>query len=226
MSIQTWIIEKLKEDNTSAHSRKSRTTVQAMGKHGVRVIRPGQQDAVGYCVDPDPNPFTVEMLEEAIEELPGARMVIVTRRVVDPDVYSRSSELGACVDTFGGFSRAITSLDDISDYVHPEETYFRKRMQSTRAVISVNRQGYRAWELRRINRLRSLTVVTHDRYELTDASFAEVLDQYPKLDIDALVVTNPSARGFGARVVTSSRNAGVPLYKLDDFISKVRDPWT
>ncbi|MGW7595146.1 hypothetical protein, partial [Streptomyces rubiginosohelvolus] len=153
-------------------------------------------------------------------------MVIMTRRPVDPDVHSRALERGVCVDTFGGFNRAITYFDDISDYVHPEEEYFRKRMAFTRAVVSVIRRGHRAWELQRKNGLRSLTVVTHDRYELTDEGFCKILDEYPSLDIDALVITNPSAQGFGKRVVTSAREANVPLYRLDDFASKIRDTWT
>ncbi|MGC5034556.1 hypothetical protein ACPXCS_03915 [Streptomyces sp. DT190] len=201
-------------------------TVQAVGECGVRVARIGRLDATGYCVEPDSLPFTVAMLEEALGDLPEAGMVIVTRRPVEPDVHSRALELGVCVDTFGGFNRAITFFDDISDYVHPEEAYFRKRMVSTRAVVAVSRRGHRAWELQRINGLRSLIVVTHDRYELTDEGFSGILDQYPSLEIDALVITNPSAQGFGKRVVTSAREANVPLYKLDDFASRIRDRWT
>jgi hypothetical protein len=166
------------------------------------------------------------MLEKALESLPEAGMVIVTRRPVEPDVYSRALELGVCVDTFGGFTRALARFDDIADYVHPEETYFRKRMFSTRAVSAMVRRGHRAWELQRIKGLRSLTVVTHDRYELTDEGFSGILDQYPNLDIDSLVITNPSAQGFGKRVVTSAHEANVPLYTLDDFASKVRYTWT
>ncbi|MFJ5150703.1 hypothetical protein ACIQCF_03805 [Streptomyces sp. NPDC088353] len=217
MSIRTWVIKQLTD---------SGVTVQAVGECGVRVVRVGRPSATGYCVEPDSLPFTVPMLEEALRDLPEAGMIIVTRRPVDPHVYSRALELGVCVDTFGGFNRAITFFDDISDYMHPEETYFRKRMFATRAVVSVNRRGQRAWELQRKNGLRALTVVTHDRYELTDDGFSEIIDQYPSLDIDALVITNPSAQGFGKRVVTSAREANVPLYRLDDFVSKVRDRWT
>jgi hypothetical protein len=111
-------------------------------------------------------------------------------------VYDRARELDVCVDTFGGFDRAIGEFDDISKYVHPEEIYIRKRMAATRVVTSVTRRGHRAWELTCINKLRPLTIVTHDRYELTDDGFTEILNLYPKLDLDALVITNPSAQGF------------------------------
>jgi hypothetical protein len=153
-------------------------------------------------------------------------MVIVTRRVVEPDVHERARELEICVDTFGGFNRALGEFDDISQYVHPEETYIRTRLAATRVVTSVIRRGHRAWELERVNGLRPLMIVTHDRYELTDDGFTEILNQYPKLELDALVITNPAARGFGARVVESARWSGVPLYTLNDFLDEIRDPWT
>lgn len=98
-------------------------------------------------------------------------------------------------------------------------------MAATRAVTLVNRRGHRVWELERINGLRPLMIVTHDRYELTDDGFTEILNQYPKLDLDALVITNSSAQGFGDRVVKSAQQAGVRLYTLDDFIGEIRKPW-
>jgi hypothetical protein len=200
---------------------------EAIGEHGVKVLRPGRPDAVAYCVEPDSvNPFTADALRDAIDELPQAGMVIVTRRSTDPDVYDRAGELGVCVDTFGGFSRALLEFDDISQYFHPEEAYIRRRMLVTKAVTSVTRRGHRAWQLDRINGLRTLTIVTHDRYELTDDGFIEILNQYPKLDLDALVITNPSAEGFGDRVVKSAQQAGVPLYTLNDFVYEIRMPWT
>lgn len=224
MTIRSWVLEQLHKyirDNS-----RTGVTVEPLGDHGVKARRPGRPDAVGYCVEPDRvNPFTVRMLEDATNELPQAGMIIVTRRPIAPDVHQRAIELGVCIDTFGGFARAIGQFDDVSQYVHPEETYFRKRMAFTRAVISIVRRGHRAWELHRINQLRPLTVVTHERYELTDDEFAGILEKYPQLDLDALVITNPSAQGFGDRVVKSSQQANVPLYTLNEFASRIREPW-
>jgi hypothetical protein len=218
MSIRAWVIGQL-------HKRSR--VVEAVGEHGVKVVRLGRPDAVAYCVEPDSvNPFTVDALDDAVKELPQTGMVIVTRRGVDPEVYDRARKLEVCVDTFGGFDRAIGEFDDISKYVHSEEIYIRKRMAATRVVTSVTRRGHRAWELTRINKLRPLTIVTHDRYELTDDGFTEILNLYPKLDLDALVITNPSAQGFGDRVAKSARHAGVPLYTLNDFIDEIRMPWS
>jgi hypothetical protein len=218
MSIRDWIVEQL---------RKDQRVVGLVGDHGVRVVRPSRPDAVAFCVEPDSgNPFTVGDLQAAVNVLRQAGMVIVTRRTVDPEVHNRARELKICVDTFGGFVRALGECDDISQYVHPEETYLRKRMAATRAVTSVTRRGHRAWELERTNGLRRLMIVTHDRYELTDDGFIEVLNQYPKLNLDALVITNPAAQGFGDRVVKSAQQAGIPLYTLNEFIDKIRKPWT
>lgn len=218
MSIRDWAMKQLRKDSR---------VVEAVGEHGVKVPRPGRPDAVAFFVEPDNvNPFTVDALEDAVDELPQAGMVIVTRRVVDPDVYDRAREFGVCVDTFGGFGRALGEFDDISQYVHPEESYIRGRMAATRAVTSMTRRGHRAWELKRVDGLRPLMIVTHDRYELTDDGFTGILNQYPKLDLDALVITNPAAQGFGDRVVRSAQQARVPLFTLDDFIGKIRKPWT
>jgi hypothetical protein len=218
MSIRNWVMVKLREVSQ---------VVEAVGEHGVKVLRQSQPDAVAYCVEPNSvNPFTVDALQDAIDELPQVGMVIVTRRVVDPDVYDRACELEVCVDSFDGFTRALEEFDDISQYVHPQERYIQRRMAITRAVTSMTRRGYFAWELKRINGLRPLTIATHHRYELTDDGFTEILNQYPKLDLDALVITNPVAQGFGDRVVKSAQQAGVPLYTLNDFIDKIRKPWT
>jgi hypothetical protein len=152
--------------------------------------------------------------------------VIVTRRVIDPEVYDRALELGVCADTFGGFSRAAKDLDHVEDYVHREQTYIEKRLTATRAVTSMARRGHRAWVVYRISELRPLTIATHEPYELTDDQLTEILNQYPKLSLDALVITNPAAQGFGARVARSAQHAGVPLFTLNDFIADIRKPWT
>jgi hypothetical protein len=218
MSIRSWVIRQLRKDSER---------VVEVGDHGVRILRPGRPDAVAYCVEPDGGrSFSVPDLEDAVQELPEAGMVVITRRAVDPEVYKRAGELGVCVDTFGGLGRAIHGNEDISEYMHPEEIYIRKRLMSTRFVSNVARIGQRAWAIDRRQGLRQLTIVTHERYELTDDGFAEVLSQYPELELDALVITNPSAQGFGRRVATSAQQAGVRLYTLNEFVAKVRDPWT
>ncbi|MGH3825200.1 MAG: hypothetical protein ACRDRA_20535 [Pseudonocardiaceae bacterium] len=81
MSIRAWVVMELRKDSRA---------VEAVGEHGVKVLRPGLPDAVAYCVEPDSaNPFTADALQDAVDELPQAGMVIVTRRVVDPEVYER-----------------------------------------------------------------------------------------------------------------------------------------
>jgi hypothetical protein len=131
MSIRDWAIKQLRKDSR---------VVEAVGEHAIVVRRQGQPDAVAYCVEPDNvNSFTVDALEDVVDQLPQAGMVIVTRRVIEPDVHERARELEICVDTFGGFNRALGEFDDISQYVHPEAKYIRTRMAATRVVTSVTR---------------------------------------------------------------------------------------
>ncbi|WP_086664256.1 hypothetical protein [Lentzea kentuckyensis] len=216
MSIRDWMIGKLREDSKPA---------EPLGEHGLLVRRPGRSDAIGYCVEPDSQtPFTVEALHAAVDELPDTRMVIITRRLVDPDVYEEARELGVVVDTFGAFRRAVDDFDDISTYTHRDEDYLHRRLYATRAVTQLKRCGQRAWQIIRTAPLRPLTIVIHDRYELTDEDFGRVLAEYPKLDLDAFVITNSSAQGFGTRVLNTARRARVPLYTLDDFLHGIREP--
>lgn len=217
MSIRSWILNRLTEDSMRAES---------VGLQGVRVLRPGQPDAVGYCVEPSAQrEFTVAELELAVKDVPQLGMIIITRRAVAPDVYERANELGVSVDTFGGFVRAITFFDDVSQYVHPEENYFKNRIFATRVVSRVDRRGHRAWDIERSRGLRPLTVITHEPYELTDDDLTTLLNQYLNLDIDALVITNPNARGFGERVAKNARQAGIPILTLDQFIGEIRATW-
>lgn len=225
MTIRDWVLEKLGE--STDFSGISKISAEILGENGVKVQRNGRPDAVAYCAEPDSSkPFSIEDLNNALIELPQTQMIIVTRRSVAPGVYARAGEVGVCVDTFGGFTTALLRFDDISQYVHSEETYVRKRLARTRVVTSVTRVGHRAWFLTRRNGLRPLTIVTLDRYELTDDGFGAAVDKYPEIQPDAIVVTNPSAQGFGDRVINSSKQAGIPLFKIDDFVSKIHESWT
>lgn len=225
MTIRDWIVKQLREQDDFGGRSKIKS-VEALGAHGLKVERAGLANAFAFCVEQGAGTsFSVEELDDALRELPAAQMVVVTRRGVAPGVYARAAELGVCVDTFGGFGRALQDFDDISKYIHPEEKYIRRRLAATRVVTSVDRIGHRAWQLTRNGDLRPLSIVTIDKYELTDEEFGAVIDQYPDLTPDALVVTNPSAQGFGERVVKSAKQTGIPLFKIDDFVSNIREPW-
>ncbi|CAM3927318.1 hypothetical protein KIPE111705_31870 [Kibdelosporangium persicum] len=230
MGIQRWIVEQLhKRFNFDQVDFGTKTpyAVKTIGDYGVEITRPGKSPAVAYCVEPDNfNSFTVQMFQDAIDTLPQTGMLIVTRRAIDPDVLDYARHVDVCVETFGGFVNAIYSLDDISQYVDPEEVYVRRRLRGTRAVTSIARRGLRALELQRIKNLRPLMIVFNNRYELTDDEFAEMLNRYPKLIIDALVITNPNTQGFGDRVVQTARHANVRLYTFNEFIAMIRNPWT
>ncbi|OBI92887.1 hypothetical protein [Mycobacterium asiaticum] len=224
MSIRDWVVDKLREGH---FDNRQPMTVEALGQLGVKVTRPGRPDAIGYCAEPDSeNPLTAGAVRQAATDLPDLGMVIVIRRLVDPEVYDVARTLGIAVETFPDFVKAIDRDDDIAQYVSAEERYLRRRLTATGFVVSISRCGHRAWEVVRRSGLRSLKIVTHDRYELTDDDFIEVLDHYPRIEPDALVITNPNARGFGDRVLRSAERAGVPVYTLGDFLDRIRSPWT
>lgn len=216
MSIRDWALDMLKKDSFVANP---------ISDHGVCVTRNGRSSAIAFCAPSSNTPFTLEDLGHALAELPEAGMIVITRRTVDPTVFRCAKELHVSIDTFGAFRRALEDCDDIALYEHPEVQYFERRVYATQAVSSLVRLGHRAWEIGRLNPLRSLTIATHEAYELTNAGLADVLSQYPTLKLDAVVATNPNTQGFGGLVSASAGNAEVKICTMNDFLSAVRTPW-
>jgi hypothetical protein len=220
VTARDWVIGEFRNDGL---------LIDPIGEHGVIAPRPGRLDAVAYCCEyATTSTVTAEVVAQALDELPDTKMIIVflSRQIVDPDAYDLAREWDVCLDTFGGFASAVRGYDDISRYQHREEQYLRRRLFATRAVTTVLRQGHRAWHLERVNGLRPLTIITDDKYETTDHEVMCALEQYPKLTPDAFVNTNPSTSGFSGRVIATTRNAGLQLFTLADFLPTVRQPWT
>ena len=220
MTVRDWVISEFRNDGR---------VIAPVGEHGVVVSRAGRPDAVAYCCDyATTTTVSAQTVTHALHELPDTKMIIVflSRQLVDPDAYDLALDCGVCLDTFGGFTTAVRDYDDISRFQHREEKYLRRRIGATGAVTAVLRKGHRAWRLERVNGLRPLTIITDDKYETTDHEVVRALDRYPKLTPDAFVNTNPSTSGFSGRVVTTTRNAGLRLLTLADFLSVLRDPWT
>ncbi|WP_216215715.1 hypothetical protein [Amycolatopsis aidingensis] len=220
MTVRDWVISEFRKDGR---------VIEPVGEHGVVASRTGRPDAVAYCCETTTiTTVTAQVVSQALYEVPDTKMIIVflSRQLVDPDAYDHARERGVCLDTFGGFITAVDDYDDISRYRHREEKYLRRRLAATRAVTTVLRKGHRAWRLERVDGLRPLTIITDDKYETTDHEVTTALNRYPKLTPDAFVNTNPSTRGFSGRVVATTRNAGIRLLTLPDFLDAIRHPWT
>jgi hypothetical protein len=216
MSIQTWCMKKL---NTGT------LTATAIGRHGVRVERPGKPDVVAYCPDSGSAPFTHDDLDAALEEVEGVQALVVVRRPLEAGVFHEAGSRGLLVATFGHFEQALGKRD-VSTFVHSEETYLHERLDPRPQVLRVTRIGIRAWRIDRTGDLRTLQIVTHDRYEFTDDEMWELVAQNPGLNTDAFVITNPNSEGFGNRVATSAEGLGIVICTMNEFLARLGQRWT
>lgn len=219
MTARDWAVSRLHDASQPA---------AALGTNGIYVPRQGRPDALGYCAEPNiMDPFTTDHFTQALTDIPDARMIIVfpRRHVITTEVYELARKHQICIDTFGAFHSAVIALDDISDYEHEDTRYIRRRLFATRTVTAIKRIGHRAWQIERTQPLRPLTIATHDRYEMTDEEFVGVICQYPALELDALVITNPNTRGFSTRVLASAAKAELPIYTFSDFLDRMRESW-
>jgi hypothetical protein len=229
MTARDWVIAQLQKDSDFIWDRGNIRRIEPVGDHGLIVTRAGRPAAVAFCCEPSSTPtVTASVVAQALNDLRGARMVVVflSRQLVDPEAYDLARQRGITIETFGGLTSAIMDWDDIAEYQHREEEYLRRRLTRASGVTSVIRKGHRAWLLERPTGLRPLTIITNDVYEVTDLGFTAAINQYPRLNPDAFVATNPSTSGFGGRVTESAQRAGIALLTLNGFLGTIRQPWT
>lgn len=220
MSSRDWVVEQL---------RKDKHVVAPVGANGLIVSRPRRPDAVAYCCERSMIKIvTTEVVSQALHELPHTRMIVAFRngQQIHTDTYEFASACGVAIGTLGNLNGALRTCDDIGTYQDREEAYVRRRMTSSRAVTHVLRKGHSAWVLERPGRLRSLTILTSDAYEVTDLEFTNALNQYPTLDPDAFIATSPIVQGFSDRVSATARDVGIKLLTMNDFVRTLRAPWT
>ena len=67
--------------------------------------------------------------------------------------------------------------------------------------------------------LSSLVVAFIEPYELTSDDIYGIAEDYRHLKLDAIVVTNPYARGFAPEPMAAARAMGIRLRTLNDFVS-------
>ncbi|KFU75414.1 hypothetical protein SAMN04489729_6992 [Amycolatopsis lurida] len=220
MNSRDWVVQKLRDD---------KRVVTPVSDHGLVVTRPGRPNAVAYCCDRSTiRDIDANVVFRVLHELPQTQMIItfLSSQLSYPDAYDLTSKRGIYIGTFGDLNGALHDRDDIGTYQHREEKYLRTRMSTSRAVTRVLRKGHRAWLLQRLGRLRPLTIITSDEYEVTDRDFTTALDQHPTLAPDAFIATSPNAQGFSDRVSATARDAGIKLLTMNDFVRTLREPWT
>jgi hypothetical protein len=216
VSIRGWIINKLKD----------RYVLTLEGQHGLRVQRQGDPDAVVYCVEPSETvPFSVEDLDQALQEMPDAQFIVVIRRDVTHRAYERAEELGVCVDGFGELQSALGGDRNVATHHSRDVTYLRSRIERHRYVTEVWRRGKTAYEITRSGPLLPVVIVTIPHYELTSDGVYTILEEHDHLEVDAIVSTNPYARGFAREAVQAANRAGVEVLTLNDLLDRLGEAW-
>jgi hypothetical protein len=225
MTKRDWVLRKLQEP--SGLPLGVLKEVEGIGQCGLRIRRHERPEAVVYCPEFEGGqPFSAEDLRCAVADLPGLDMVVLVRGTAEPETYRLATELGVAIEHFSDLVKAIINWSDVSEYVHSEENYIRSRLTRTGVVTSVIRCGYRAWHLQRSSGLPRLTVVCTGSYEVTDDELTLLHADYASLEPNVIIVTNPNTRGLGTRVLDTAQRLGTPLVLLNDFVTRIHEPWT
>ncbi|WP_435209419.1 hypothetical protein [Micromonospora sp. bgisy143] len=217
MTIRSWIAGKLSDEYD----------VELEGDHGLRIKRPARPTGFVYCVEKNgSNPFRIDNFEAARQEMPTVEFVVLVRREAENEVYKRAEQLGLCVSGFSDLQTALSSNDDISDYLSREQTYLRGRLTGNRHVSSVRRIGELAYEISRQDELESLNIVAISHYELTSDTVYDLLERNDDLGVKAIVSTNPNCEGFAPEVLEAGAQTGTKILPLKYFLQSLGGTWT
>ncbi|MEU0213231.1 hypothetical protein [Streptomyces canus] len=215
--VRGWIEKKLAENRFSA---------TRLPKHQLQIARDHFPDARVLCVGLDQGEvFGIESLDSALVDVPGTSFVVVVPAAISHGVYERAEELGVCVTGFGELISALRYDEDVARHVDRQGQYERRRLTRNRAVKSVKRKGYRAYEIQR-EKLRPLTIVTTDDYEITADRMYSLLEDYEEINPNLIVVTNPNCRGFSTESLQTAARSGIPLVLFNDFLDDLGSKWT
>lgn len=216
-SLRDWVVRKL-EPNYS---------VDIIGAHGLVVTRPGHPVANVFCAESNLQvPFGLDDLQQACSEVDPLDFVVIVNRLVEPAVYGAADEIGLCVETFGELRKALEQEPYIAAYRSKEHKYFRQRVIRSPFVESIQRRGARAFEVRRNNGLRSLTVVTIPDYELTSDGVYQILEINQHVKVDAIASTNPNASGLSPDALQAGRQTGTRVLVFNQLLDLLGDSWS
>ncbi|GAA3221956.1 hypothetical protein ACFP63_18720 [Oerskovia jenensis] len=215
MSIRGWIVRKLDSYSIDLHQ-----------DHGIVVRRDGSPDAFAYCIEPSPTSvFDEADFASALDEMPELQFLILVRRDATDRAYELAAETGVCLDGFGEFQTALRLLDDVSEHRSREIEYLLNRLEGNRATVRVVRRGKAIFEIHRSAPARPVIIVAIDHYEVTSDGVYALINSRDGLKIDAIVSTNPYARGFAPEAVRAASNAGVDILPLNEFLSLLGSRW-
>jgi hypothetical protein len=223
--VRAWVIRNLREDG-ALHGGSNNPAPELVGAYGLRIARRARPAALIYCAGlRRDKTFGLEDLDRALSELRGVQFVAVVPTRIAHVVYERAEELGLCVDGFAELAAALRDDDDVSRHRSREQAYVIRRLRARKVVRSVRRRGLSAYEIQRCN-LPRLTIVTCDDYELTADRVYSLLESYSGLDVDAVAITNPNARGLSSDSLQAGKRAGVRVLLLDNLLDGLGERWT
>ncbi|WP_328542612.1 hypothetical protein OHT17_32220 [Streptomyces sp. NBC_00371] len=215
--VRDWIERKLTE---------SRFSSRRLPDRQLEITRDSYPDARVLCVGLGKGElFDAESLDAVLTDVPDTGFVVVVPTAITHAAYERAEELGVCVAGFGELINALHYDEDIAQHVDSQEQYERRRLIRNRAVKSLKRKGYHAYEIQR-RELRSLTVVTTNDYEFTADRLYRLLESYEGINPDLIVVTNPNSRGFSTDSLQAANRAGIPLALFNSFLDDLGTKWT
>ncbi|MGN6188211.1 MAG: hypothetical protein ACTHOE_04885 [Conexibacter sp.] len=209
-----WVIRKLQAEDGEL----SDLQLEPVGGNGLRIVRKARPDALVYCAGVEHGEtFSLQDLEHALGVLSDAQFVVVVPTRIDHEVFVHAEELGVCVDGFGELVAALWEDEDVAGHLRREQAYVLRRLHQHRAVRSVRRYGPSAYEIER-PKLSALTIVATDEYEITADHVYSLLESYANLALNAVVLTNPNARGISSDAKRAGEQAGVHVLLLNDFL--------
>ncbi len=215
--VRGWIEKKLQEQGYSSRRLHSfQLEIERASRPGARVLCIGLEDG---------ETFDAGDVDSWIENVSGTGFVVVVPTRITHAAYERADEHGICVTGFGELLSALKCDEDIAQHIDSQEQYERRRLTYNKAVKSVKRKGYHAYEIRR-DKLRSLTIITTNDYEFTADRLYTLLESYQGIAPDLIVATNPSCRGFSTDSRGAAAQAGIPLVRFEDFLQDLGTKWT
>ena len=224
MTLRDWTSARLAKD------RDGRGTgvldVSPVGSRGLIATRAGRPPAYVYCPEASAEPFSPDDLDAARREMGELEFVVVTKRPIAYNTYAHADDLGVVVGSLGALHSALRDHDDVGTYKSKNHEFVQSRLSGHRHVARWHRVGYDAYAIERSSGLRTLVIVTLNPYEVTQEEAYHLINTHPEVDVDALVTTNPSCRGFSPATLEAVSHAGVGIWTFRDFLSSLGKSWT